>query len=154
MDMKKIIPFCLLAFVAFACSKGKFETKPRLEIKSVSSDIVPLRSGLEVVLEFFDKEGDVDSAITIIRNRINRRRAAQTLRDSINYRIPEFPNKSNGEIILSFSYEQLKSANPAPSLGGGLYESDSLLYKFILKDRAKNISDTVSKLIVILRDNR
>lgn len=150
--MKKGFLFSLLAFVLFACSKDKFETKPSLKYKSSSTDIVPMGSGLQVNLEFTDKEGDLDS-VFIIRERLNKR--GPLINNSLQLAFPSsFNNETKGELILNLDYTgrltyQINEIDIPGS--GGANEPDTLLLKFVIKDKAKNYSDTAQKDFIVIR---
>lgn len=57
--------------------------------------------------------------------------------------IPEFPNKPKGEFEVKFEYKNLHQSD---------IENDTILFKFIAKDRGGHVSDTVTTpTIVVLR---
>lgn len=110
---------------------------------------------MNIVLEFTDKEGDVNDTLYFYKVRINQRTTA-TIRDSLSFQLPDFPSKSKGEINLSLEYVNhlVSAVNPPEALppATGL-ESDSLTFRFVLKDRANNTSDTLDiNDIVIQRE--
>ena len=150
--MKKCFLFALLAFTIMACSKDKFETKPTLKYKSSSSDIVPLGSGLQVILEFTDKEGDLDS-VFIIRERLNKR--GPLVNNSLQLGFPStFKNETKGDLILNLDYAgRLTYQIPEITIPGtgGAREPDTLLIKFVVKDRENNLSDTAQKDFIVIR---
>lgn len=149
--MKRIFVFCSLAAIIIACSKDKFQTKPQIRIKSVSSEIVPPNSGLRVTLEFTDKEGDVSDSIFWVRQRLNKK-SQDTIAAA--RPIPSFPNTSKGEIEVNFAYAfDLTSALPAISIPGtgSQKEPDTLRLKFVVKDKAGNKSDTASTDVIVIR---
>lgn len=141
------ISLALLLFVA--CSKDKFQTKPNIEIKSISPNPLPKGADLIIDLEYTDKEGDLttDSAIYIKKIRINQRQT-QTVRDSFWIALPgEVPKNTKGAIRLTLGYENyVKSASnpgnpPAP---------DSLIFRICMRDASKNVSDTIESGLVIV----
>jgi len=141
--------------VLLACNKDKFQTKPQIQLKSLSTKIVPIGGNLTITLSYTDKEGDISDTLFFIKQRLNQR-IVTTLRDSLTYPIPEFPNYDKGEIGLALRYEDhLKSAERAPSIPGSnppAVESDTLNIKIWIHDKAGNSSDTVSTgQIVVLR---
>jgi hypothetical protein len=131
-----------LLLVLFACSKDNFETKPKIEIKSVSSEFVPLGSSLNVRLEFRDKEGDVSDSLIVIRERMNRNSFAPPF--ELKYDIPEFPEKSKGEFEVTIPYSTGLTLNLNPIGSSPNFENDTLRLKFVVKDKAKNTSDTAT----------
>jgi hypothetical protein len=146
------VSVCLLAV---ACGKDSVETKPSIKVKSLSSDFVPINSDLSINLEFTDKEADLAS-VFVQKIRQNRRTTA-TNSDSFSLNLADFPKKANGEIEIKLFYQlQLISAIRPPALPGSPtgFESDSLLIRIALRDKAANVSDTVTTgLVVVQRIN-
>ena len=144
----------VIAVVAGACDKNKFNTKPTLTLKSQNGDIVPIGATLVLDFEFTDKEGDVDDTIYLKKIRINTIKIP-TIRDSLALKVPSFPKNTKGEIRLVLDYNgyMISAINPpADPLNPGKKISDTLMMKFALKDRANNISDTVTiGPIIVLR---
>ena len=149
--MKKLLLLVSVLVLFFACSKDKYESTPQIKIKSVSSDIVPLGSGLLVTLSFTDKEGDVDDTVFVRKVRLNQK-FANTLFDTIKYKIPEFPAHSSGDISVYLDNNIIQSANPPPSNGSGGNMPDTLKIWFAVTDKAGHKSDSISTgTIVVLR---
>lgn len=146
----KAVPAILVSsamVVLFACSKDKFETKPRIEIKDLSSRDITLGGELVVRLNYFDKEGDLGQApFTAIRVRTNSIKLppAQEKADTFRYSLPEFPDKDNGEITFRLSYDFLRESI-SPLI------NDSLIFRFAVTDRAGNHSDTIDTEPIIIR---
>ncbi|MEJ7738307.1 MAG: hypothetical protein WKF97_12835 [Chitinophagaceae bacterium] len=146
MKLNSII-LIITAIVLIACDKNKFETRPQLKIKSINGNVVPLGGVLIVRLEYTDKEGDLgQDTLVSIRNRLNRRPlpSGRISVDTLFNSIPEFPDKNKGEFEVKFqSASYLRQSD---------IENDTILFKFIAKDRGGNNSDTVStEKIVVLR---
>ncbi|RYZ23919.1 MAG: hypothetical protein EOO16_02885 [Chitinophagaceae bacterium] len=149
-----LLSFLFIALVV-GCSKGKLETTPKLELVSTSDLFVPLPTqtqptGLRVVLSFLDKEGDAGDSLIIRRTRTNRRQGCDpngsglcTLRDTVKIKIPSFPLNSKGEFEVNFRHSDMTSAFEPPARPGGGKEPDTLTYRFVVRDRAGNKSDTV-----------
>jgi len=152
--MRSLLYVLALITLAIACNKDKLETKPSLKLRSVSSSIVPIGGNLNVEFEFADKEGDISDTMFVKKIRINRI-TVPTIRDSFVLQIPKFNDKSRGIIELQLKYQNhLVSAINPPSSGGNPpnLHDDTLIFKFALRDKGKNISDTVtSGPIVIVR---
>ncbi|HVG15396.1 MAG TPA: hypothetical protein VM935_10565 [Chitinophagaceae bacterium] len=135
--------------IAFACSKDKFKTKPTLDIKSFNTKNIQVGNDLNVNLEFTDKEGDVDSVIYVIRQRINRRAPLTRNND---YTVPSFPKTTRGEILVSLdNARQLTQGFSTISLPGSQVQDDTMNIKFVLKDRAGNTSDTAVLTNVVIK---
>ena len=150
--MKRILVFCSLAAIVVACSKDKFQTKPQITIKSVSSDIIPLNSGLRVLLEFTDKEGDVSDSIFLVRERLNQK--SPSMLPARGFGIPDFPNTSKGEIEVDLDYNLDLTTNLLPLSAGTNPPSnqpDTMNLKFVVKDKAGNKSDTAIAHVIVIR---
>ncbi len=151
--MKKLLLIGFACVLALACSKDKYQTKPQITIKSLNTSVVPIGGNLDVTLSYTDKQGDVDDSVFVQKIRLNSRVVA-TIRDSFGYSIPAFPENPKGEIEINMDYETVKSAINPPIIPGSnpvAYESDTLIFKFAVKDKGGNVSDTVStgKVVVI-----
>lgn len=151
--MKRIIVLGIAAFVVFACSKDKFQTKPQITIKELSSDVVPANSALRVTLEFTDKEGDVTDTLYMVRERLNKRGYLQT--GAVQYPIPDFPASSSGEIdvILDYTFGLTFGIDPIliAGTGGQQKEPDTLNLKFVVQDKEGNKSDTAVANVIVIR---
>ncbi len=144
----------VLFVVVIACNKDKFQTKPTISIKSLSSDFIPANGSLVITLECTDKEGDVKDTLAIIKNRLNKR-TTRTVRDTLWYQFPEFPNNMRTEIVATLNYQDILSAENPPYIPGSnppQRELDTLILKLAVKDHAGNKSDTIStKQIIVVR---
>jgi hypothetical protein len=135
----------LLAFVLVACGKDKFETKPRIEIKSYSSKEIHQGESLRIRLNYYDKEGDLDEGtFTAIRDRLNLLPLGPVdLADSFGSLLPKFPPKDQGEINFQIDYGRLKEST---------IENDTMVFRFYASDKAGNKTDTITsdKIVVYL----
>ena len=136
-----------------SCSKDSFETRPQLKYKTASSDIVPMNSDLRVELSYTDKEGDLDS-VYVVRDRLNFK-SPGVVDPILNFGIPpDFQNDTKGDVVLTLSYQTHLTVNMNPISipgTGGQKEPDTVNMRFVLLDKAKNSSDTVNKVFVIIR---
>ena len=144
----------IFIIIAVACNKDKFQTKPTIKIKSLNTEYVPLNGKLIIKLECTDKEGDVQDSVIIIKRRLNRR-VVPTLRDTIRYKFPDFPNTPRTEVIATLDYQTILSAQNPPNIPGSnppQKELDTLILKMAVRDRAGHISDTItSNQIIVFR---
>ena len=149
--MKKYFASCLLAVSILACNKDKFETKPTLKYKSSNTDVVPLSGNLQVILEFTDKEGDLDS-VFVIRQRLNKKNPVP--QKLLPFLLPEFGKETKGEILLNLNQSNSLSLQltPIPIPGQNKFEPDTLRLKFVAKDKGNNKSDTISRDFIVLRN--
>ncbi len=133
-----------LAVLVVACGKDKFETKPRLEITNYSSKEIRQGDNLKISINYFDKEGDLNSApVFAVINRLNANPlpAGQNRVDTLNYSLPDFPQKDKGEVFFQLPFDFLKES---------LTENDTLQFKFAVTDRAGNNSDTITSDPVVI----
>lgn len=141
----KIFRTLFIAAFLFGCSKNVYETRPTIKITSVSTNVVPVNGTLTFDIRVTDKEGDVTDSIFLKKQRLNIRKRA-TLRDSLAFKIPDAPNTSIGTVRLDLQYQNHLISASSP------IENDTLRFLFYLKDKAKNVSDTIkSDPIVIIR---
>lgn len=144
MKVKILIAF-IAALVIIACNKGKFQTRPTLKLRSISTNILPVGGTLNISLEYTDKEGDLGGdTLLSIRTRSNRRPIPPTTvsPDYLHNYIPEFPKKIQGQFEVKLGYGYLHQSD---------IENDTIILRFIAKDNAGNISDTVTtgKIVVL-----
>jgi len=144
----------IIIIIAVSCNKDKFLTKPTIKIKSLNTEYVPLNGNLIITLECTDKEGDVQDSVIIIKRRLNRR-VVPTLRDTLRYKFPDFPNTPRTEVIATLDYQTILSAINPPIIPGSnppQKELDTLILKLAVRDRAGHISDTItSNQIIVFR---
>lgn len=136
----------------YSCNKDSVNTRPSLTLKSFNPEIVPINGNAEVRFTFGDKEADLDTLV-IYKVRLNKKTTATT-RDSLKFSVPAFDNSVNGELNLGLTYQNhlISATNPPTSGTPPVKEPDTVLFKFVLRDKAKNVSDTVfSSPIVIIR---
>lgn len=153
--MKIIFPVLSVALFFIGCDKDRFQTKPQIKIISSSTEIVPVSGHLQVVLEYTDKEGDVHDTLFITKQRLNQR-VVPTLRDTLKFPIPEFPDRQLGQFELNLSYSNhLISAVTPPRIPGSnpsKNEADTLNLKFLVRDAGGNKSDSaILQNIIVIR---
>ncbi len=150
--MKKgLLALAALVVIVIACNKDNYQTKPSLKLKSLSGENLAVNSPLYVVFEFTDKEGDVNDTLYVRKLRLNKR-VVPTLRDSFRLKVPDFPKNSKGTISFQMDYQNylISAQNPPTSGNPPKAEPDTLIMKFVLKDKAGNVSDTVTTGQIII----
>ncbi len=140
---------CTIAILA--CSKDSVNTRPSLTLKSFNPEIIAANSNAQVKFTFGDKEGDLDSLI-IYKIRLNKR-TTPTTRDSLKFSVPDIEKNTSGDVIVDLTYQNhlISATNPPTTGTPPRREWDTLTFKFVLRDKAKNVSDTVvvSPIIVV-----
>ena len=143
-----IICMGLSIMVLASCDKDKFQTKPSIEIKSISTKEVPAQNGtMNIRLNYTDKEGDLGKGIlTYIRIRTNGTPIPNPNNndkiDTVRTPIPDFPSKNNGELDILFDYNFMDE-DP--------FRNDTMYFKITVQDRGGNNSDTISTPSVVAR---
>lgn len=143
------------------CSKDKYATKPSLKLKSVSSYDVAFGQTFIMRLEYTDAEGDLSSGdSSIIIKRIVTNCSAPTLVYA-GYKLPEIPATKNasGDIVVRFENstsnylsQGFDSYNPSTCIRS--QRPDTTFFRFFIRDKAGNISDSVSTdKPIIIRTN-
>jgi len=132
----------LLAGIVFAvaCNKDKFTTTPQVKIKSISPKNVFTGDIINVVGNYTDQEGDLDSVFVIYKwfNGATEILPLDTLRYS--YDDIGVPLKTKeAEIILRLQYNN-SDPNGISKLPG-LVRDTSAAFGIILLDKMKNRSD-------------
>ncbi len=148
--MKYLILLAAISITTLACNKDKFNTKPTLTFKSVNTKTVITNSELIFDLNVTDAEGDLSDTIFIMRKVRN---CPQSNRFE-KYKLPIFPTKTNLNVNLLVGYAYNSPASSYLPLGAPACanKNDSCIYRFVIKDKAGNLSDTVnSPEFVILR---
>ena len=139
--LKRLIAlFILCLLTVVACKKDKFTTKPQLEFKRVNTHNVPVGGLFTFTIAFTDKEGDISDSIWI-EEIASTCAASYTL---AHYKIPDFPSKTNeeGEFSISFVNNQFIDgyvAWPGPQC----QRPDTAIFRFWMRDKAGNFSDTI-----------
>jgi len=131
--------------LAFACSKDKLETKPTIKVKDLNGTEIPQGAILQVTLEYSDKEGDLGAGeVTYVRDRLNIRPVpgAFDKADTARYVLPVFPNRETGDIVIDIPYDFM---DEDPN------DNDTMVFRFMVIDRAGNKSDTINSVPVVAR---
>jgi hypothetical protein len=153
--MKFRFPILLAASVFFllSCDKDTFETKPSINVKSLSSTVVPDGGTFNITLEYTDKEGDVSDSIFMVMQIMNEnQRGLPQEFTNINYKIPGFPESRRGEISASFIVNRQPPSYVAPLQVLLTNQNDTVNFKIWVRDKAQNYSDTITtEQIVFIR---
>jgi hypothetical protein len=142
--MTKLNVSILFLFFILACNKESFQSKPQLDIKSVSSSVISPGNDLQIRMRLTDKEGDFVDTIWV--KKVTTRCASSNFIDSFLYRIPpETPRKINfdGEVLITLIYpiELQPRCNRA----------DTAVFSFWMKDAKGNKSDTAKTQSIIIK---
>lgn len=143
-----IIIIAIVGFIFSGCKKETFSSTPKLTYKSVNTTQLYPDQVIKFTLSFTDAEGDVTDTLYVQKVSFNC--AASNFFDR--YRMPKFPTTTNlsGDILVSYSNG---INNPGYiTVASRCNYNDTCYFRFMLKDRAGNKSDTVkSETIVIYK---
>lgn len=152
--MKTKILFTLLAAVSLAaCDKENYNTKPTLTLRTVNTTQVPFNGTLTFEFEVTDKEGDITDSLFVKKIRVNQK-VVPTVRDFFYLPVPQVDKIQKAFVRVDLGYQNhlISALNPPTSGNPPKRENDTLQFKFVLIDKAKNASDTLtSERIVITR---
>ncbi len=146
--MRYPIILTIFIFLLAGCKKDKFSTIPQLKYKSVNTKKLSRGEVITFTLSFTDAEGDLTDSLFVqqfVRNCL-----ASNLKRPL-YKLPEFPTSKNqeGEILVTYGYEV---NGTVPLVSPKCNRNDTAIFRFVLKDKAQNKSDTVSSdPIIIIR---
>ncbi|MEO7317220.1 MAG: hypothetical protein ABIW47_18665 [Ginsengibacter sp.] len=133
-----IIFSTFLFFILSGCNKDKFDTVPDLKFTSVNTTQLVNGGIIQFNLSFTDKEGDISNGIYV--EKTSPECPVNNFEQS--YFIPDFPAIKNqkGEIQVSFGY----NVNGIPNISPTCSKNETATFRFVLKDKAGNVSDTVT----------
>ncbi len=149
--------FLLLVISILACDKDKLETKPSIKISAYNpkDDVIQLNNNNQqqfeysIELEFADKEGDIDDTLWIqkvIKNKgtVVDPNRSDAIELGLKMKVPEFSGNKRGDIIYQFTPSDMRGRNSA--------SRDTICFRFMLKDKKNNKSDTItSKTIEVIK---
>ncbi|MBA4198727.1 MAG: hypothetical protein C0459_14355 [Chitinophaga sp.] len=149
----KLLIVAVIMFAISACKKDQFTSKPQLSFKSINTTTISSGDILNFNITFTDAEGDIQDTLWI-------QKVSKTCPNipgsgfTQKYKVPDFPAVKNlkGYFDLSFIYGSNAALPTAISITGCGSKNDSSYFRFVLKDKAQNVSDTlVSPVITLLK---
>lgn len=128
----------ILGLIFCGCSKETFDTVPQLKFTSVNTTTLTSGSILQFTVSFTDKEGDVSNRIFVDK------KAPECPVNNFEqyFDVPSFPATSNqkGDIVITFGYNVEGYPNIPPTCS----KNETAVFRFVLEDKAGNVSDTIS----------
>ncbi|MFY8128665.1 MAG: hypothetical protein ACOVMM_09820 [Chitinophagaceae bacterium] len=138
-----IIASILIGLIFYACSKTSYTTKPQLKVKKINRTTLNNQQDLVIELEFTDAEGDIQD--TIWYQRISKICPTQPgVNVSDKFKIPNVETTSNQKGIFEFKFLYGALQTGFITLNGCSNKNDTSYFKFWMKDKAKNYSDTIT----------
>lgn len=149
---KKILITALSLICVAACKKDQFTTKPQLTFKSVNATSFVQGDQMEFVLDYTDKEGDIQDSLYF--EEVTKDPDCSSNNFKAFYAIPQdVPETKNakGTIVVRFSYRVIDPNGQIPTYSGPQCQrNDTCYFRFALTDKAKNTSDTVESPQIVL----
>lgn len=150
MKTKLLILFAIPAMF-YACKKDTYTTKPQLSIKSINNKTLSPGGLLLFEINFTDKEGDIQDTLWVqkISRTCPTTSGAQFISPN---RVPNFSPTPNLKGILEIGYGYNTNVQGYQTIAGCGIKNDTAYFRFWLKDKAKNVSDTlVTENIVFIK---
>lgn len=141
----------LLTFAAFfyGCKKSSYTTRPQISFNSVNSNVLYQGNVVTFQLNFTDKEGDIQDTLWV--EKVSRTCPTTPGVQFISKnKVPNFTATSNldGKLEISFVYNA--NVPGLSSIIGCSNKNDTSYFRFWLKDKANNRSDTIASPDIIL----
>lgn len=146
--MRNTIIIAAISLLFVACKKSTFSTKPSLKYESANATELRVGDVLEMRLTFTDAEGDLVSDSALFVEQFSTFCTATYFKSV--YPLEPFPTSTNleGTILVKFGYRALPSLKE-PQCG----ETDTCFFRFALRDKEKNVSDTIiSEPIILIKE--
>jgi hypothetical protein len=147
--MRNIVIIILAGLMFYGCKKSKFSSSPQLTFKSVSPGVLYPDQLIRFRLNFTDAEGDLEDSLYVekVVTRCNRGGFVEK------YKMPVFPTGKNTEGEIEVVYAHGINVSGYYSIGAPQCDfNDTCYFRFMLKDKAQNKSDTVnSSTFVIIK---
>ncbi len=139
--MKNILlVFLVLTLALLACSKDKFTTEPKVEIKSISPGIVNSGDVIRLRSQYTDKEGDLDSAY-IVYKWYNGTTAVRNDTFRYNFSMLNLPaDLKDAQLDVTFEYNTNNNQNMIPLPGVSLRDTTAS-FGLVLVDKAGHRSN-------------
>jgi hypothetical protein len=146
--MRNTIVIALFALIFIGCSKDSFTTVPQLKYKSVNTNKLLPDQLIQFTLSYTDKEGDLQDSVFI--EKVGAKCPASNLK--LGYLFPKVSGNitTSGDLFITLAnginipgYENL-------SIAPRCEYNDTCFFRFVLKDKAQNKSDTVESETIII----
>lgn len=146
--MRNTILIAVVSLIFLGCTKDKYSTTPQLTYKSVNTDRLRPNQVIQFSLSFTDAEGDVIDTMYVQKVSLNC--SASNFFERVP--IPNFVTNKNLKSDISVSYANGINNPPFTTVASRCSFNDTCYFRFMLKDKANNKSDTVrSETIVIYK---
>jgi hypothetical protein len=141
----------LTVFLFGGCKKSaSYDTKPQINFKNINSTSLKTGDLLLFEINFTDKEGDIQDTLWVqkISKTCPNSPGVQFISPN---KVPDFTPTPNLAGILEIGFAYNANVQGYPVIGGCSNKNDTATFKFWLRDKGKNISDTLVSPPIILQ---
>jgi len=142
----KILILLAIPVMFYACKKDTYTTKPQISIKTINRTTLSSGDVLLFDIEFTDAEGDIQDTLWV--QKISKTCPSNTFLSA--NKVPDFTATSNLKGLLEIGYSYNTSNQTYQTIQGCGTKNDTTFFKFWLKDKANNRSDTISSENIVL----
>lgn len=151
--------FLIFPLIFVGCHKDTFNTRPSIELKSVSTrEVIPSVPSdqtppLILTFTFTDAEGDLAGARIGIIKEVGNCPNSNFI-DTLSYAIsPDLPVKKNSKADLDIIFPYIKLGSACTFNDSDPFKGDSAVFKVWVIDNAGNISDTANTGLIRIHSN-
>ncbi len=145
----KILILLAIPVMFYACKKDTYTSKPQLSVKSINSTVLKTGDLLYFQIQFTDAEGDISDTLWV--QKISRTCPSTAGVQFISKnKVPDFTPTSSLKGILEIGYGYNANIPGYSTISGCGSKNDTAYFKFWLKDKAKNVSDTLTTDNIVL----
>ncbi len=144
--MRHSILLALISLLIISCGKDKFTKAPQLKYKSVNT--TELKKGQVIVFKLSFTDGDGDLQDSLFVEKIEPTCSSSYFKEK--YKIPVFPTAKNTEGDIEVSYGYRAGSDYSSIKEPQCNRNDTCYFRFMLKDKAQNTSDTVQSETIII----
>ena len=145
----KILILLAIPMMFYACKKDTYTSKPQLSVKSINSTVLKTGDLLYFQIQFTDAEGDISDTLWVQKVSRTCPNTAGVQFTSRN-KVPDFtPTTSlKGTLEIGFGYNS--NISGYSTISGCGTKNDTAYFRFWLKDKANNVSDTLTTENIVL----
>ncbi|MBN8836123.1 MAG: hypothetical protein J0I09_02600 [Sphingobacteriia bacterium] len=147
----KLLILGFITLIIAACKKDQYTSKPQISFDNINSTSIATGQLLSFSILFTDAEGDIQDTLWI--QKISKTCPTSTSANfAVKYPVPNFPASKNLKGYLDINFIYNTTGTNYVTIAGCGTKNDSSYFRFVLKDKANNVSDTlVSPIITLLK---
>lgn len=135
--------------IFYGCSKDTYTSSPQISIKSINSTTLSTGSLLLFDINFTDKEGDISDTLWVQKFSRTCPNTPGVQFTSLN-KVPDFTPTANLKGVLEIGFGYNANIQGYSTISGCGTKNDTAYFKFWLKDKANNVSDTITTPNIVL----